>query len=74
MPSAAPTTRSHEAKPKERRPEKPAPVSASSVLSVPAMGLLPVGQKMGKWGWGPGEMARTAGIGIMNEDNRVGPE
>lgn len=42
MPSAAPTARSHDAKPNERRRGKPAPASASSVLSVPAMGLLRV--------------------------------
>ena len=40
MPSAAPTTRSQEANPKVRAEGKPVPASASSVLSVPASGLL----------------------------------
>ena len=52
MPSAAPTARSQEAKPKERRRGKPAPASASSVLSVPAMGLLrQAGGRAGISGW-----------------------
>lgn len=40
IPSAAPTTRSQEAKPKVRPPACPVPASASSVESMPAMGLL----------------------------------
>ncbi|PNH08897.1 hypothetical protein TSOC_004535 [Tetrabaena socialis] len=43
MPSAAPTARSHDMKPNASPPapplENPAPASASSVVSVPAMGL-----------------------------------